>query len=106
MGNRSWLHGLGCSLLLLASQLSLAEALRVDDFVLLDQNGAAHQMHYHRDAAAIVLIVHGNGCQIVRSTLPDYRALRDEFADKGVFIPTCAPDVQALYTRIWTDLQK
>ena len=29
-----------------------------------------------------------------------------EFADKGVFIPTCAPEVQKLYTRIWTELQK
>jgi spermidine/putrescine transport system substrate-binding protein len=29
-----------------------------------------------------------------------------EFADKGHFIPTCAPETQALYTRIWTDLQK
>jgi spermidine/putrescine transport system substrate-binding protein len=30
----------------------------------------------------------------------------EEFVDKGHFIPTCAPDVQKLYTRIWTDLQK
>ncbi len=29
-----------------------------------------------------------------------------EFADKGHFIPTCPPETQALYTRIWTDLQK
>lgn len=29
-----------------------------------------------------------------------------EFEDKGKFIPTCAPEVTALYTRIWTELQK
>lgn len=29
-----------------------------------------------------------------------------EFADKGHFIPTCAPEIQKLYTRIWTELQK
>lgn len=29
-----------------------------------------------------------------------------EFAAKGTFIPTCPPEVTALYTRIWTDLQK
>lgn len=29
-----------------------------------------------------------------------------ELKDKGVFIPTCPPDAQQLYTRIWTDLQK
>jgi len=29
-----------------------------------------------------------------------------EFVDKGVFALTCPPEVQELYTRIWTDLQK
>lgn len=29
-----------------------------------------------------------------------------ELKDKGVFTETCAPETQALYTRIWTDLQK
>ena len=29
-----------------------------------------------------------------------------EFADKGQFMQACPADIQALYTRIWTDLQK
>jgi spermidine/putrescine transport system substrate-binding protein len=29
-----------------------------------------------------------------------------EFADKGQFTQTCAPEVQELYTKIWTDLLK
>ena len=29
-----------------------------------------------------------------------------EFVDKGEFSLTCPPEVQELYTRIWTDLQK
>ncbi len=29
-----------------------------------------------------------------------------ELADKGQFIPACAPDVNELYTRIWSDLMK
>ncbi len=29
-----------------------------------------------------------------------------EYADKGIFNQTCPADVQALYTRIWTELQK
>ncbi|MEM1111046.1 MAG: redoxin domain-containing protein [Pseudomonadota bacterium] len=61
-----------------------ADSTRVDDFVLLDHQGEAHQLFYRRDAAAIVLIVQGNGCQIVRSALPDYRALRDDYAEAGV----------------------
>jgi len=29
-----------------------------------------------------------------------------EFASQGRFIPTCSSDVTALYTKIWTELQK
>ena len=29
-----------------------------------------------------------------------------EFADKGQFMQTCAPDVQEMYTKIWTELLK
>jgi len=29
-----------------------------------------------------------------------------EFASKGKFVPTCPPEVNALYTAIWTELQK
>jgi spermidine/putrescine transport system substrate-binding protein len=29
-----------------------------------------------------------------------------EFVDKGHFIPTCSPEAQALYSKIWTELQK
>jgi spermidine/putrescine transport system substrate-binding protein len=29
-----------------------------------------------------------------------------EFADAGVFLPTCSPEAQKLYTAIWTELQK
>jgi spermidine/putrescine transport system substrate-binding protein len=29
-----------------------------------------------------------------------------EFADKGEFLTTCEPDVNELYTKIWTEVQK
>ena len=57
---------------------------KVDDFVLLDQSGNAQALFYDKEAKAIVVMIHGNGCQIVRSILPDYKALRDEYASKGV----------------------
>lgn len=60
--------------------------LRVDNFVLLDHFGKAHELYYERDAKAIVLISQGNGCQIVRSNLEDLRALRADYAAQGVDI--------------------
>ena len=29
-----------------------------------------------------------------------------EFADKGKFMLRCAPEVQEIYTKIWTEIQK
>ena len=60
------------------------QAAPVDNFSLLDHRGAAHELHYYSDAAAIVLIVQGNGCPIVRNALADYRAVSDAYASRGV----------------------
>ena len=57
---------------------------RVDNFMLLDQRGDAHELYYYSDAPAVVLIVHGNGCPIVRNALSDYRQVSDEYLPKGV----------------------
>ena len=54
---------LACACLLAAVA---GHAMRVDNFMLLDQDGQAHELHYYSDAKAIVLIVQGNGCPIVR----------------------------------------
>ena len=60
-----------------------AHAMRVDNFVLLDHKGDAHDLYYHKNASAIVIMVQGNGCPIVRNALTDYKALRDQFATNG-----------------------
>ena len=83
---RRWVLSGTAALAILFTTFNVFATQRVDDFVLLDQHGVAHQMHYHKDAPAVVLIVHGNGCQIVQSNLEDYRALRDDYADEGVKI--------------------
>ena len=61
-----------------------AHAMRVDNFVLLDHEGAAHELYYHKDASAIVIMVQGNGCPVVRNALNDFKAVRDDFADQNV----------------------
>ncbi len=83
---RRWVLSGTAALAILFTTFNVFATQRIDDFVLLDQHGVAHQMHYHKDAPAVVLIVHGNGCQIVQSNLEDYRALRDDYADDGVKI--------------------
>ncbi len=67
-----------------AFSLPSQAALTVDNFMLLDHRGEAQELYYDRDAKAIVLIVQGNGCQIIRSLTPDFAALQEDYADRGV----------------------
>ena len=57
---------------------------RVDNFRLLDHQGASHELYYHSDAKAVAFLVQGNGCPIVRNAMPRFKELRDEFAAQGV----------------------
>ena len=70
--------------LLLFALAAPSMAARVDNFMLLDQNGEAHELYYHSDAELIVLAVHGNSCPIVRATWPDIAAVRDDYKDRDV----------------------
>ena len=63
---------------------STAKIDYVENFVLLDQEGTAHELYYNSDATAIVLMVQGNGCPIVRNAWSDFKAVRDEFESQGV----------------------
>ena len=56
----------------------------VDNFVLLDQTGKAHELYYNSDASAIVIMIQGNGCPIVRNAWSDFKTVRDEYQTKGV----------------------
>ena len=67
-------------LLLLACNASAA----VDNFRLLDHRGESHELYYYSDASAVVLMIHGNGCPIVRNLLPDFEAVRSDYEPRGV----------------------
>src|SRR5258706_12403467 len=56
---------------------------RVDNFRLLDQAGASHELYYLSDARAVGLMTYGNGCGIVQKTLPRLREIRDEYKASG-----------------------
>jgi len=74
------LAGLVCA----GSALALSPGDRVDNFRLLDQAGASHELYYLSDAKAVVLMTYGNGCGIVRKSLPRLRQIRDEYRAQGV----------------------
>lgn len=57
---------------------------RVDNFQLLDHRGESHELYYLSDMAAVVIMVHGNGCPIVRNALPTLREIRDRYEPRGV----------------------
>ena len=61
-----------------------ASALTVEDFTLPDQHGVRHRLHGYGDAAAIVLMVQGNGCPVVRNALVDLRTVRERFAERDI----------------------
>ena len=56
---------------------ALSPGERVDNFRLLDHNGASHELYYLSDTKAVVLMAHGNGCEIVRNTLPALKEIRE-----------------------------
>lgn len=72
------------ALLLASFSVNSQAALKADNFVLIDHQGKAHELYYHADDAAIIIVSQGNGCQIVRSNLEDLKAIRKDYAGQGV----------------------
>jgi hypothetical protein len=60
------------------------QALRVDNFMLLDHTGSAHELYYQSDASAVVIMIQGNGCPVVRNALADFKALRTRYEPRNV----------------------
>ncbi len=59
-------------------------AVPVDNFVLLDHRGDAHELYYHKAAPALVLLTHQNECAAVDSALTEFKALKNRFEPAGV----------------------
>lgn len=60
------------------------EPQAINDFTLLDHNGKSHELFYYDDAKAIVIMIQGNGCPIVRNSLNDYMALSKKYRAKNI----------------------
>ena len=56
----------------------------VKNFELLDQYGQPHTLYEHSKKAAVVIMIQGNGCPIVRNAVTDYRSLRGQYRSRNV----------------------
>lgn len=76
------------TLALIAALSSPVQAIepgqKVDNFRLLDQRGKSHELYYLSDMKAVVLMVQGNGCPIVRQALPALAEVRARYRSQGV----------------------
>jgi len=57
---------------------------KVPDFRLSDQAGQQHRLYDLAQKKAVVIMIQGNGCPIVRQALPYLQEIRDQYRDKGV----------------------
>ena len=70
--------------LALAAPALAAPSASVDNFRLLDQDGKSHELYKLSDKKAVVLMIQGNGCPIVRQALPALQEIRDRYQAQGV----------------------
>ena len=72
------------STLLAIQAWGLEPQQRVENFRLMDHQGGSHELYYFSDAKAVVFMVQGNSCPIVRNAMPRFKELRDQYATQGV----------------------
>ncbi len=72
------------SAVLAVQAFGLEPQQRVENFRLMDHQGGSHELYYYSDAKAIVFMVQGNSCPIVRNAMPRFKELRDQYAGQGV----------------------
>lgn len=69
---------------LTTAALAIEPGQGVENFRLLDQQGKAHELHALSDRKAVVLMVQGNGCPIVRQALPALAEVRTRYRSQDV----------------------
>jgi len=75
---------LSSSVLVSASALAAMPGDSVKDFKAQDQDGKAHQLYGAVAPKAIVLMIQGNGCPIVRQALPALAEIRERYQARNV----------------------
>ncbi len=64
--------------------VSMEPGDKVENFRLLDQKGGSHELFYYDDQKALIFLVQGNGCPIVRHAAARFQELKDIYKDQEV----------------------
>jgi len=74
------------SLLASLPSLGLADSFlkEIKDFNLTDPMGVSHTLDEYADRDFIVMYIHGTGCPIARLSVPAFKAIREQYADKNL----------------------
>lgn len=83
-----------CLIALAAPAFALAPGDKVANFELQDQNGQAHKLYSLSERKAVVLMIQGNGCPIVRQSLPALQEIRGRYQARGVEFLLLNPNLQ------------
>jgi len=67
-----------------APTTTVATPERADNFQLTDHTRLAHELHYFRDAPAIVIMSQINGAKVSRKAAADLEKLQAKYKDQGV----------------------
>jgi len=78
------LAGLAVTISLATQALAIEPGQVLENFRLLDQQGKSHELYSLSDTKAVVLMVQGNGCPIVRQALPALAEVRARYRERGV----------------------
>ncbi|XOV84875.1 MAG: hypothetical protein ACFHXK_07065 [bacterium] len=62
-----------------------SQALQIDNFVLLDHRGGAHELFYHRSSPAVVIMTFAQDCPASTDALPAFQALEQSHGDEATF---------------------
>ena len=72
----------------------------IPEFELTDQHGETHTLAGYEQYDYVVFYVQGVGCPIARIALPNYREVRDEYADKNIGFTMFNSNIQDNLPRI------
>lgn len=72
----------------------------IPEFELTDQHGETHTLANYEQYDYVVFYVQGVGCPIARIALPNYREVRDEYADKNIGFTMFNSNIQDNLPRI------